>query len=43
MIIARAPARVSLGGGGTDLAAYYGRFGGLVVSTAITRYCSVQV
>jgi D-glycero-alpha-D-manno-heptose-7-phosphate kinase len=43
MIIARAPARISLGGGGTDLAAYYGRFGGLVVSTAITRYCSVHV
>lgn len=41
MIIARAPARISFGGGGTDLAAYYERFGGLVVSTAITRYCTV--
>lgn len=43
MIIVRAPARVSFGGGGTDLAAYYERFGGLVVSAAITRYCQVVV
>ena len=43
MVIVRAPVRVSFGGGGTDLAAYYAHFGGLVVSTAITRYCSVVV
>ena len=43
MIIVRAPVRVSFGGGGTDLAAYYERFGGLVVSAAITRYCQVVV
>lgn len=43
MIIARAPARVSFGGGGTDLAAYYERHGGLVVSAAIARYCTVVV
>jgi D-glycero-alpha-D-manno-heptose-7-phosphate kinase len=37
-LIAQAPVRISFGGGGTDLAAYYQRYGGLVVSTAITRY-----
>lgn len=39
MVIVRAPVRISFGGGGTDLAAYYAHFGGFVVSTAITRYC----
>lgn len=38
MIIARAPLRVSLAGGGTDLPAYADRFGGLVISTTINRY-----
>ncbi len=38
---ARAPLRVSFGGGGTDLAAYYERFGGFVVSAALARYCRV--
>lgn len=42
-IVARAPLRISFGGGGTDLAAYYERHEGLVVSTAITRYCTVVV
>jgi len=37
-LIAQAPVRISFGGGGTDLAAYYMRYGGLVVSTAINRY-----
>lgn len=41
MVIARAPVRISFGGGGTDLAAYYTRFGGFVVSAAITRYSYV--
>jgi len=39
MLIVRAPVRISFGGGGTDLEAYYGRYGGLVLSTAINRYC----
>jgi D-glycero-alpha-D-manno-heptose-7-phosphate kinase len=30
--------RISLGGGGTDLEAYYGSYGGLVISTAINKY-----
>lgn len=41
MVIVRAPFRISFGGGGTDLAAYYSHFGGFVVSAAITRYCYV--
>jgi D-glycero-alpha-D-manno-heptose-7-phosphate kinase len=38
MLIARAPMRISLGGGGTDLEAYYATYGGLVVSTTINKY-----
>ena len=33
MLIARAPMRISFAGGGTDLEAYYARYGGNVVST----------
>jgi D-glycero-alpha-D-manno-heptose-7-phosphate kinase len=39
-VIARAPVRLSFGGGGTDLPAYSDRFGGLVVSAAVTRYAT---
>lgn len=38
MLIARAPLRVSFCGGGTDLPAYYERYGGVVVSTTIDKY-----
>lgn len=38
MLIARAPMRVSFGGGGTDLEAYYAKYGGVVVSTTINKY-----
>jgi D-glycero-alpha-D-manno-heptose-7-phosphate kinase len=38
MLIARAPMRISFSGGGTDLEAYYAKYGGLVVSTAINKY-----
>ncbi len=38
MLIARSPMRISFGGGGTDLEAYYARYGGLVISTAINKY-----
>jgi D-glycero-alpha-D-manno-heptose-7-phosphate kinase len=38
MLIARAPVRISFGGGGTDLEAYYSRFGGIVVSATIDHY-----
>jgi len=41
MLLARAPVRISLAGGGTDLPAYYERYGGFVVSTTIDKYVYV--
>jgi D-glycero-alpha-D-manno-heptose-7-phosphate kinase len=41
VIVSRAPFRFSLGGGGTDLPAYYEQFGGFVVSAAIDSYIYV--
>lgn len=38
MIIARTPFRISFAGGGSDLANYYEKFGGAVLSTAIDKY-----
>jgi D-glycero-alpha-D-manno-heptose-7-phosphate kinase len=38
MLITRAPVRISFAGGGTDLPAYYTRYGGAVVSTSIDKY-----
>lgn len=43
MLIARAPFRISLAGGGTDFQSYYERFGGLVVSTSIDKFVYVQL
>jgi D-glycero-alpha-D-manno-heptose-7-phosphate kinase len=43
MLIVRAPVRVSLAGGGTDLPAFYEEHGGLVVSTSIDKYAYVVV
>jgi D-glycero-alpha-D-manno-heptose-7-phosphate kinase len=43
MIVAHAPLRLSFGGGGTDLPAYYERYGGLVVSSAIGAACHVRI
>jgi len=42
-IIARAPLRVSLAGGGTDLPGYASRYGGAVIGFAIDRYVAVTV
>lgn len=41
MIVSRAPFRFSLGGGGSDLPAYYREHGGFVVSAAIDSYMYV--
>jgi D-glycero-alpha-D-manno-heptose-7-phosphate kinase len=41
LIVSRAPFRFSLGGGGSDLPAYYRQFGGFVVSAAIDSYIYV--
>jgi D-glycero-alpha-D-manno-heptose-7-phosphate kinase len=38
VIFSRAPLRISLGGGGTDLPSYYGDHGGFLVSGAIDKY-----
>jgi len=38
VLISRSPVRISFGGGGTDLPAYYERYGGLVISTTISHY-----
>ena len=38
MLIVRSPVRISFGGGGTDLPAYFETYGGAVLSTAINKY-----
>jgi D-glycero-alpha-D-manno-heptose-7-phosphate kinase len=38
MIIAKAPVRISLGGGGTDLKSFYSKFGGFLIAGGIDRY-----
>ncbi len=38
MLIVRSPVRISFGGGGTDLPAYYEQFGGAVLSAGINKY-----
>jgi len=43
MILSRTPVRLPLGGGGTDLASYYSRFGGFFVSAAIDKYNYIAV
>ena len=43
MITARSPLRISLGGGGTDLASYYRDHEGYLLSAAINKYIYVNV
>jgi D-glycero-alpha-D-manno-heptose-7-phosphate kinase len=38
VLIVRSPVRISFGGGGTDLPAYYEQFGGAVLSASINKY-----
>lgn len=38
MLIVRSPVRISFGGGGTDLPAYYEKYGGAVLSVTINKY-----
>jgi D-glycero-alpha-D-manno-heptose-7-phosphate kinase len=38
VIYSRAPLRISLGGGGTDLPSYYGEHGGYLISGSIDKY-----
>jgi len=41
LIVSRTPFRLSLGGGGTDLPAYYSEYGGFFVSGAVDKYMHI--
>ncbi|MDZ4713420.1 MAG: sugar kinase [bacterium] len=41
MILSRAPVRISMGGGGTDLPSYYEKFGGFLLAAGINRYVHI--
>jgi D-glycero-alpha-D-manno-heptose-7-phosphate kinase len=43
VIVARAPFRIPLGGGGTDLPSYYSQHGGFIISAAINKYLYISV
>jgi len=43
MIITRSPLRITLGGGGTDLASYYEQHEGFLIAAAIDKYVYVSV
>ncbi|HXP25485.1 MAG TPA: hypothetical protein VN891_06875, partial [Steroidobacteraceae bacterium] len=43
MIIARSPLRITLGGGGTDLPAYYRGHDGFLLAAAIDKYVYVTI
>ncbi|MFC1914665.1 hypothetical protein ACFLWK_00190 [Chloroflexota bacterium] len=43
MILSRAPTRITLGGGGTDLQSYYSKHGGFLIAGAIDKYCNILV
>ena len=43
MILVRAPLRVSLGGGGTDLPGYFEKNNGFVVSAAIDKFITIVI
>jgi D-glycero-alpha-D-manno-heptose-7-phosphate kinase len=43
MIVVRSPVRISFGGGGTDLPAYFEKYGGAVLSASINKYGYVVI
>lgn len=43
MLLSKAPVRISLGGGGTDLKSYYSQFGGFLIAGAINKYMFIVV
>jgi len=42
VIISRAPVRLTLGGGGTDLKSYYSKYGGFLIAGAIDKYIFIS-
>jgi len=43
MIITRTPFRITLGGGGTDLPAYYSKYGGFVFAAGLNKYMFINL
>jgi D-glycero-alpha-D-manno-heptose-7-phosphate kinase len=43
MIIAKAPLRITLGGGGTDLRSYYSKHGSFWISAAVDKYIYISI
>lgn len=43
MIISRAPVRISMGGGGTDLPSYYEKHGGFLLAASINKYVHIML
>ncbi len=43
MIITRTPFRITLGGGGTDLPAYYSKYGGFICAASINKYMFINL
>ena len=43
MIIVRAPFRIPIGGGGTDLPSYYSKYEGSLITAAINKYMFVNI
>jgi len=43
MIITRTPFRITLGGGGTDLPAYYSKYGGFIFAAAIDKFMFINI
>jgi D-glycero-alpha-D-manno-heptose-7-phosphate kinase len=41
LILSRAPTRITLGGGGTDLQSYYSKYGGFLIGAGINKYCNI--
>jgi D-glycero-alpha-D-manno-heptose-7-phosphate kinase len=37
-MVSRAPVRITLGGGGTDLESYYSKYGGFCIAVTIDKY-----
>jgi D-glycero-alpha-D-manno-heptose-7-phosphate kinase len=43
MLVVRTPYRIPLGGGGTDLPSYYSKYGGFLITAAISKYIYVMI